>query len=467
LASRLLVALLLPLVLGYVGYLAIALGPAFWTLTFEAWLRGEERILQPAERRGAPLRTAQGGADRVYLLTTQQERVVPLRWTRRGGGMGRARAMLHVDLWAFDAATVTPAWRKRLRTFEDRGRLTFQLLGADGGTLWLFVREPIGVALADGAILADGARLETTNPALAGKRVDQDGYVAFGAQGLQLTLSDATQWVVAGDTLRAAPRAAAPHLRDGIVVPAPEPASTDRFQLRGLPVGTRWLGVLTADEAATLQAEPVVPGAQPGERRGGAADFFARQHVPGDLVPQPRPYRLWSAKVSRVSAAPRDWPKELPDNWGTREQFSDYAALPEAPPFLLAGLLGDGRSERPFWLRDPDSVLVLHHDKVGDAGRLRLARVAGPAGRVVWDAALPLADLAAAFHGNHAGNHAGERGLAIVGSLPNPAYDPKSEVSREEHELLVAIDVASGGVASFDLTEASTRETDATVGGGP
>jgi hypothetical protein len=452
LAKRLLVALLLALVLGYIGYLAIALGPDFWKLTLTSWLRGEERILQPASLRGSPLRTASGGGDRVYLLTTQQERIVPLRPMGRRIAVGPPREMLHVDLWAFDVATATPAWRQRLRTFEDRGLITFAILGLDRGTLWIFVREPLAIAVSDGTILADGARLEAVSPALAGKRVDRDGYVAFGAQGLQLTLSDATQWVVAGDTLRAEPRATAPKSPEGIVVPALAASSTNRFQLRGLPIGdTRWLGVLTDQEAATLQADPVVPGAKPGEARGVMYDFLASQHVPGDLTPQPKAYRLWGARIAKVSAAPRDWSKELPDNWGTRDQFSDYQPLPEAPTFLQAGLLGDDRVRQAFWFRDPESVMVLHHDKVGGAGRLHLTRVAGPAGRVVWDAALGLADLGSAMYG--------ERVLAFVGTEPNAAYDPGVEGSPETLEKLTTVDVASGRVTIHDLTTESVRET--------
>jgi hypothetical protein len=450
LPSRLLVLLLLVLALGYIGYLAIVLGPEAISLRPSDWLRGYERILEPAERRGAPLRTAQSG-DRVYLLTTQAERIVPL-WIGRRGGSRRIRDMLHVDVWALDATTARPAWKRRVRTFEDRGLLTFELLGADDGTLWLFVREPIGVALSDGAIVADGARIEGVNPALAGKRVDETGYVAFGGQGLQLTLNDATQWVVDGRTLAAQPRDTAPRAPAGILGPAHEAPYTSRFQMRGLPIGSRWLGVLSEEEATRLRADPVVPGATPGERPGVAADFFARLHVPDMLDVQPRAYRLWSARVTQVSAAPPGWPKELPDNWGTRDQYGDYQPLPEAPSFLQAGLLGDGRSERPFWFRDPDSVLVLHHDELGSGGRLRLARIAGPAGRIVWDGGLPLANLQAVA--------SGERTLVFVGTEPNPAYDPGSKTSREAHEKIVAVDIASGAISTFDLTAESVRDED-------
>jgi hypothetical protein len=178
-------------------------------------------------------------------------------------------------------------------------------------------------------------------------------------------------------------------------------------------------------------------------------DFLASQHVPDRLSPQLRPYRLWSAKVTKVSAAPRDWPKDLPDNWGTRDQFGDYAALPEAPAFLQAGLLGNGVDEHAMWFRDPDSVAVLFHDKVGPDARVRVARVAGPAGRVVWDAALDLAVVEGAFYGPTT--------LAFVGTVPNPAHVPDDEVSRAEHERIVAVDVATGTVASFDLSAESAR----------
>ncbi len=445
-AQRLLVALLLSLVIGYIGYLAIALGPRFWSLTLAAWLAGEERIVEPAEIRGGALRSG----DRLYLLTVQQERVVPIRATSRSPRIGRPRHYLHVDLWAFDARTARPAWTKRVRTFEDGGAIDYALLGLDGGTLWLFVREPLAVAIADGTIVADGARLDRETPALAGKRVDRTGWVAFGGQGLQLTLSDATQWVVAGETFTAMPRETAPRDRTGLVVPRGPASSTDDFQLRGIMFGeTRWLGVLTDDEAAKWSNDPVVPGAKPGERRGAMYDFLASQHVPDRLTPQLRPYRLWGAKVTKVSAAPRDWPKELPNTWGTRDQFGDYAVLPEAPAFLQAGLLGNGVDEQAMWFRDPDSVVVLFHDEVGPEARVRVARVAGPAGRVVWDAALDLAVVEGAFYGPTA--------LAFVGSVPNPAHDPDSEVSRAEHERIVGVDVATGTVASFDLTAESAR----------
>ena len=98
-------------------------------------------------------------------------------------------------------------------------------------------------------------------------------------------------------------------------------------------------------------------------------------------------------------------------------------------------------------------MLVLHHDKVGDSGRLRLARATGPAGRLAWDADLALAHLSATMFG--------ESTLAFVGTVPDPTYEPYSEVSRDKHEVLVFVNDATGSVARYDLTAESVVDADA------
>ena len=207
-----------------------------------------------------------------------------------------------------------------------------------------------------------------------------------------------------------------------------------------------------------LKADPVVPGRDPNEPRGVMYDFLLTQHVPSDLNgPAPLPYRVWRAKRTQVSNAPRDWPKDFPDKWGTRDQFSDYQPLPEGPAFLRAGLLGDGYSQYPLWMRDPDSVVVLYSDELGPTGRLHVARVTGPNGTVAWDAALPLAEASAVLIGPEAN---ATKSIAFVGTEPNPTHDPESEVSRERHEKVVTVGVAHGAVATFDVTERSVAMTD-------
>jgi hypothetical protein len=158
----------------------------------------------------------------------------------------------------------------------------------------------------------------------------------------------------------------------------------------------------------------------------------------------PQPYRLWSARVERVSAAPRDWPKELPDNWGTRPQFSDYKVLPEAPAFLRAGLLRTHRDvDTPLWYRDPDSVLVLHTDKLGEAGRLQLTRVSGPLGTIVWRTPLPFTTLESVMHT--------DTDLLLWGREP-PAAPADAAGNVSTHQKLLRIDIASGKTTMLDLT---------------
>ncbi|RZA24845.1 MAG: hypothetical protein EOP92_43770, partial [Lysobacteraceae bacterium] len=226
---------------------------------------GAVHQLQPALFQSAPLRTGKGGADRVYLLGLQSETITRFGSIRRGGNRPREE-LLHVDLWAIDARNATVAWRKRLRTYEGaeragRDRRGFDLLGVDGKTLWLTVDGPLGVSLADGSVVADGARIEARNPALAGKRVDEMGYVAFGRHGLQLTLNDASQWRIDASDLGAAPRDTAVRDPQGIQPPARTArGSSTAFVTRALPIGERWLGVMTEQESRRYTNKPVIPG---------------------------------------------------------------------------------------------------------------------------------------------------------------------------------------------------------------
>lgn len=415
-------------------------------LLLDLLVDGERRVLEPALFQSAPLRTANGGRDLVYLVGTQSEAVY--RISRRPTRTLR-RDYLHVDLWAIDAATATIAWRRRLRSYEgaDRaGRIlpAFAPLGVDGETLWLAVEGPLGVALADGHVVADGARIDELNPRLAGKRVDEPGYVAFGRNGLQLTLDDASQWRIDAADLSAAPRDTPVRDPTRIVGPALR-AATSAFQARALPIGKRWLGVLTDKEAEHLSHPPVVPGRDPGERPGAMQRFLEENHVPSPLHdPLPQPYRLWGARVEQVSAAPPDWPKDWPDNWGTRPRFSDYEVLAESPAFLRAGLLRPHRdSEVPFWYRDPDSVLVLHVDKLGEAGRLHLTRIAGPRGATVWRLPLPFTQLDSVMHG--------EADLVLWGHEPMPGASGNAR-DTIAHYKLVRLDVGDGKALVLDLT---------------
>jgi hypothetical protein len=416
---------------------------------------GEIHELEPARFQSAPLRTAQGGADRIYHLSIQAEAITRLIG-RRGIRPSRTE-LLHVDLWAIDGTTGRLAWRQRLRSFRDgerRGRdlRSIDLLGVDGQTLWLSVEGPLGVSLADGHVVADGAAIEARNPALAGKRIDEPGYIAFGRHGLQLTLDDATQWRIDASDLGAAPRDTPVRDPESIVPPAGHArGATSRFVVRGVMLGNRWLGVLTDKEADTLRKPPVVPGRKPGERPGVMQAYLESRHVPERLIEREAvPYRLWSARVEQVSSAPEGWPENFPDNWGTHPRFSTYEPLPEAPGFLRGGLLQDHPDRgQPLWYREPDSVLVLHVDRLGSAGRLQLSRIAGPRGEVVWRAALPMDELHAVMPG--------EGNLMLLGSAPPPDAAAARADGEGPHQVAAWLDIANGDIRPLDLTLASLQ----------
>lgn len=430
------------------GFAALMLHAPSRRVFIQLMHEGQRRELEPALFQGAPLRSRNGGRDQAYLIGTQSEEVLTV--SRRSPHVTR-RHYLHVDLWAVDASLGKVAWRKRLRSYEGRQRegrvLTdFELLGVDGDTLWVNVEGPLAISLPDGGLRADGARIDAVNPRLAGRRVDERGYVAFGRNGLQLTLDDASQWRIDAHDLSAAPRDTPVRHPERIVAPAPR-RSTSAFQVRAIPIGDRWIGLLTDGEARHLSTPPRVPGRGPDERPGAMQQYLEAQHVPAPLhQPLPQPYRLWSAHVEQVSAAPPDWPKDWPDNWGTRPRFSDYAVLPASPVFLRAGLLRPHPdSDIPFWYREPDSVLVLHSGKLGEAGRLELTRVAGPRGDVAWRVPLPSSELLSVMHAD--------------GDLLLLGQEPVAHEHGEErlHTRLVRIDVARGTARALDLTAESLR----------
>jgi hypothetical protein len=304
-------------------------------------------------------------------------------------------------------------------------------------------------------VVADGARIDAANPAMAGKRVNDPGYIAFGRHGLQLTLSDATQWRIDAADLRAAPRDTPVRDPRGIVPPADYArGASSTFMTRALPIGERWLGLLTEQEAELYRNPPVVPGRAPGERPGAMQQFLEANHVPPPLhQPAPQPYRLWSARVVQVTAAPPDWPREWPDNWGTRPQFSAYEVLPDAPSFLRAGLLREsGKHDQALWYRQPDSVLVLHSDRLGKEGRLQLTRISGPAGKPVWSVVLPMDDLHAVMHK--------EQALVLLGSEPPFASADQKTVAQGPHLGLVRVDIPTGSTKALDLTAKSLEQSD-------
>ena len=223
--------------------------------------------LQPALFQSAPLRTDHGGADRVYLLSTQSETIL--------GASGRRSsnrpATISCTSTSGPSTPTPPPWPganacapMKAKNAQGRDLRGFDLLGVDGKTLWLTVDGPLGVSLADGSVVADGARIDAKNPNIAGKRVDELGYTAFGRHGLQVTLNDASQWRIDASDLSAAPRDTEVRDPKGILPPVRSArGSSSAFVTRALFLNKGWLGVMTDKEAEFYRNKPVIPGRDP------------------------------------------------------------------------------------------------------------------------------------------------------------------------------------------------------------
>jgi hypothetical protein len=402
------------------------------------WLSDRADAGQPLHGIGAPVRVADDARDRVVLLTSQDQLE---RRRRLGIRTVPAGSQTQLDLWAFDVAAMRPMWRRRVLAGERSALSGHRMLGVDGGRVWLYADGLRAVDLADGARVGGPADLARLNPDVAGLLPSDPDRYGFDARGVHLVDDAARRWRLDSATgrlqpLPAQPQSSPPPRRAGTLAPAWFQANYgNSFKSRGLDLERRWLGLLDADEAGRLAAPPQVPGAKPGDRPGAAAHHYAGLHTPNLIGPLgANRYRLWRAQIVQVSAAPPDWPKSLPDNWGTRDQYRHFAALGLAPEFLDAGLLVAEPGRSPLLLRDPDSVLVLHRDRLGIGGRLQLARVAGPDGALAWNSALPLTLLQAVLPG--------QRSLVLYGQRHDDAGGPPVAV-------LVAIDLKSGEVTSF------------------
>lgn len=411
------------------GLLALAI--VIGAIIGGAWLFTGGRGLVPSKAsiEGEVVRApAADGADRVFVMTSQWR-----SFRARGTYTGTASGGLIVDVWAFDPAAARPVWRQRLvdeRRAVNQGR---RLLGVHGGILWLFDgKSLLGLSPADGRRVADNAAFEAANPMLKGVMPTEERYVRFDPQGLSFTAADGRDWRLTGQG--AATRTDGPRLDTDAERAPPQPGvfltarnaggvGSWMFYTGGLELGGgRWLGLMADAEAAKLGAEGAVGGVDP--------ETYPRT-------------RLYSATVVRGAMSSM-----------YRPVATNARPLPESPEFLSAGLLQDGRCchGRPILLSKPDSVLVIHRDRLGDESRFKLTRVSGPRGKALWTADLPLQALEAVLPG--------DRTLVLVGRRDEPPLFKARDSRPESIDQLVSVDLATGRVAAFGFRVAPTAPDD-------
>lgn len=444
----------------------------------------ERNRLEPMSALEGPVRMQVDGQDRVYLLTTQVERPLVWRTLTRQRTLDTSRGTVNIDLWALDAGTMAPIWRRRISDSEESALRDAALLGADGDTLWLHVAQPVAVSARDGRRLTDAAGLAKRNPGLADQIVEEDRYFGMDAAGAWLLDAQARHWRIDGQDFAATPvDRSRPAVSDpGVVLPAKVGAGQllSYSQQRGVDLGKRWLGVFSDAEMEKFRAgmHTARHGDGPATRLMAYTDAYGSLRELG-ATGQRR--RLWQADRRMVSAAPEGWndpmpdgsPSILPDNWGEKAEYSDFRPLPESGEYLDGGLLAlETYRGVPFFLHKPDSVLVLHRDRLGEHGQYRLARVAGPKGQQLWDARLPLTNLNALLAGQDSvvllgrwfqtGEQVRQQREQARKANPGPwlwrwldaGLDDAGHRDQyhDAAEQLVSVDHASGRVRAFDMS---------------
>ena len=399
-----------------IGVLAMLVLVGAWRL-----LSVMQPIPSPATIIGAPVRAATAGGDRVYLMTSQWRSYnLPSRGLNR-----RSYTDLLVDVWAFDATTAKPVWRTRIASDRSGVNMGRSILGAQGGVLWVLQPKGlVGLSLKDGSQVADVARIEAANPALRGLVPTEERYYRFDAGGLKFTAADGRSWRLPGADLKAGPDTPAPETPAEGVYPVARIAggnATWAFMERGLRTQGLWLGVMDEAEART----------------------YGEQNVMGGIDPEGHPRtRLYFSKLGSKETF-----------FGRQLVYQGFKPYPESPEFIQAGLLTDGRiNALPIMLHGPDSVLILHRDRLGDRGRLRLTRISGPRGKVLWTVNLPMQGIEAVMPG--------ETAIAFTGRRDEDRGRGRPSDRVVSVDQVVAVDYATGKMGAYGLLIPSTKPAD-------
>jgi hypothetical protein len=375
-------------------------------------LGGGGILASPVDMSGQPIRVASTFGDRVLLLTSQWK-------TFRGYRSRSSYTDLLIDVWAFDARDGKPLWRTRLTSDRHGVNMGRAILGAQGGIVWVLQGSGLtGLSLKDGKVAVDNTAIETANPGLKGLLPTEQRFYQFRGDGLSFTAADGRVWRLTGQGAKAEPAGAAPdRLAAGVTPPAHIGGgnSSWSFLERALDLPNQWLGLLDDTEAKT----------------------FATQGAIGGIDPASHPRtRLWRAKKSSKSTF-----------FGPKAVYSDLKPLPEGPEFLTAGLLTSGVTHAPPILAfRPDSVLVIHTDRLGAEGRWRLSRASGPLGKVLWTAPLPMQTIESVMPG--------EGSVVLIGRKDEPA---RRAGDRPDSVLqLAAVDLATGKVGIYGFKVKAT-----------
>ncbi|RYD65616.1 MAG: hypothetical protein EOP83_06995 [Verrucomicrobiaceae bacterium] len=390
--------------------------------------------LTPPDILGGPVRLKDENGDRLYYLTSQWEKRISRVGGSRSSSSRKTTSWLFIDLWAVDVATAQPVFRKRIK--KDKVNGDESAMGVEQGVLWARIPELVGIRLADGVVVADSAKIEERNPSLKGLMPKPPGVGMFLTEEMQplkfdpsagmiVRLDDARKVRIDPVTLEATPYVASK--KEGSEK-TPGRAKVERLSngmewramVRGVamqrPDGEQdWLGLLSESELA---------------------EATERKSVSNQMnFTEPMRHKLYRAKLRKVE-----------DFMGAGVRFLDPAPLPESPEFLMGGLLTQDTptwdQQTALWRKNPDSVFVLSRTRLGEEGRMQVARIAGPAGRPVWSKDLPLSAMSGWFPG--------ERHALMIGPNPSAERSPMAEERENTSMQIVSIDLETGELKSFN-----------------
>ena len=408
-------------------------------LGFWKWFRYEGRtILSSPDILGGVVMVENAGVKRLFYLTSQWEKRVTFT-SGRASSTRRTTSKLNVDLWELDTITAQPVSRRRIKR-ADVGADS-KALGVEQGMLWARIPELVGIRLADGVVVVNQEKIVARNPAIAGifpKPPEAAIFLPSSMQplryevesGMIVRLDDAREVRIDPLTLEATPMVEAKSDTEkskgdaaaGMRLPVIPLSHGMEWNatVRGLSLpqtgaNQQWLGLLTDLDLEMMREKKVI---------STQMDFTT-----------PRRSRLYRATLQEVTGF-----------FVTAIEHQNPTVLPDSPDFLMAGLLTQERShsskKSAFWGREPDSVLVLSLDRLGEEGRLQLARVSSEKGVPVWSVNLPLSGLSGWFPGEH---HA-----LLLGPAPSAERSPMAEENDNSMQHVLSVDLATGAMQAFN-----------------
>ena len=328
--------------------------------------------LEPAEVQGPAAMVDDGGKQRLWVLTKQEEvkQVGVGGGGRRSGMDWRSDTFFHFAVQAIDPLTLKTSWSNRLLTFGDPeakgaapsrvigSSVDGRLLGQDGNIVWLLIGAyPYALNAADGSLVADPEKLQEINPQLKDLLPSEARHYSFD-RGLAFMAADARYFVIRGPGQKAVaytppPPAVAeegPLRANGTREMVPM-RPFDEMPLRQVRLGGQWLGLYSEREAVDA----------------GSDDSGQSLRYPWSVDDEGKTSRrrFWRGKIVSV--------KHFDDVY---ERLSDLKPVDGSPTFLKGRFKASpGNSDEPLVLSDPESVLIWHSTRVAAAGRLAMTRL--------------------------------------------------------------------------------------------